>query len=117
RGQRVVRRTVRVADPSRTLVSLLTERRAGTTDEGHALAVRRPGWTRVVIDARREERHTPSVHVVDADERVIDTVPDNARLRAVGRPYRCAIPAPRFDERLLSSPAEAGHYRRPVRYR
>jgi hypothetical protein len=52
-----------------------------------------------MVDARREEREGVGVHIVDADERVIDTVADERDLRPVGRPDHVAVGAPRLDER------------------
>jgi len=47
----------RAARAGRRPVRLQTERRARPANEGDAFAVRRPGRARIVIDARREERH------------------------------------------------------------
>src|SRR5882757_2638589 len=88
---------------------LLTEWRARPADERDALAVRRPGGARVVIDARRQKLHLAGAHVVHADERMVDAVADEGELRAVGRPLQVAVGAPGFDPwgRHLG-PAEAG---------
>ena len=82
---------------------LQPERRAGTTNEGDALAVGRPRRARVVIDARREELHRARAHVVDANQRVIDAVTDERELRPVGRPHRRTVRPPRLHERLRAA--------------
>src|SRR6476646_5300157 len=75
---------------------LLSERRSGAANERDTLAIGRPGGTRVVIDARRKERHVALRNVVNTDERVVDAIADERDLLAVRRPFQIAVRAPCF---------------------
>ena len=63
-------------------------RRRRLTNEGNALPVRRPDLPPIGIHARREKTHRPRLHVVDANERMIPAIADEAQHRSVGRPAR-----------------------------
>ena len=95
----------RIAEPPVAVVRLLAERRAGPANERDPLAVARPRGARVADRRPAPGTSAVRVHVVDADEAVIDAIADERDLRPVGRPARVAVPSPRPDVGLLARPS------------